>query len=78
MGLSLENKINLEEILPSNTFKTRVPQVEVERKIKEGAIFAVNNKSGFSVNIKFRESKIYLGNMSHEMGYFLDNWGLIK
>ena len=34
MGRSLENKIDLEEILPSNTFKTRVPQVEVERNIK--------------------------------------------
>jgi NAD-dependent dihydropyrimidine dehydrogenase PreA subunit len=34
MGLSLENKNNLEEILPRNTFKTRVPQVEVERNIK--------------------------------------------
>ncbi len=34
MALSLENKINLEEILPENTFKTRVPQVQIERKIK--------------------------------------------
>ena len=34
MDRSSENKIDLEEILPRNTFKTRVPQVEVERKIK--------------------------------------------
>ncbi len=34
MGQSLENNMNLEEILPENTFKTRVPQVEVERTIK--------------------------------------------
>ncbi len=33
MDQSLENKINLEEFLPANTLKTRVPQVEVERKI---------------------------------------------
>ena len=33
MGQSLENK-KLEEILPSNTIKTFVPQVVVERKIK--------------------------------------------
>lgn len=33
MDQSLENKINLEEILPENTFKTRVPQVEVKREI---------------------------------------------
>ena len=51
---------------------------DLERKIKEGAIFEVNNKSGFAVNIKFRDDKVYLGNMGHEMGYFLDNWNLIK
>ena len=34
MGQSLENKTNLEEIIPRNTFKTRVPQVEVKRDIK--------------------------------------------
>ncbi len=34
MDRSLIDKKNLEEILPRNTFKTRVPQVEVERKIK--------------------------------------------
>lgn len=34
MARSLENKTNLEEILPRNTFKTRVPQAEVTRNIK--------------------------------------------
>ncbi|MGD0337752.1 MAG: glutamate synthase-related protein [Bacteroidota bacterium] len=34
MGQFLENKITPEEILPENTLKTRVPQVEVERTIK--------------------------------------------
>jgi glutamate synthase domain-containing protein 2/ferredoxin len=34
MDQSLENKVDLEGILPGNTLKTRVPQVEVERKIK--------------------------------------------
>lgn len=34
MDQSLENKINLEEILPENTFKTRVPQTEVKREVK--------------------------------------------
>jgi len=61
--------------------KTRfliLPTNDLERKIKEGAIFEVNNKSGFAVNIKFRDGKVYLGNMGHEMGYFLDNWNLIK
>ena len=56
-------------ILPSN---------EVEKKIKERAIFTVNNNTGYALNVKFREGKIYLGNMDHEMSYFLDNWDLIK
>jgi hypothetical protein len=56
-------------ILPSN---------EVEKKIKEKAIFTVNNNSGYALNVKFRDQKIYLGNTDHEMSYFLDNWSLIK
>lgn len=56
-------------ILPSN---------EIERKIKEGAIFAVNNKTGYALSVKVRDEKIYLGNKNHKMGYFLDNWNLIK
>jgi len=56
-------------ILPSN---------EVEKKIKENAIFTVNNNSGYALNVKFRDQKIYLGNTDHEMSYFLDDWNLIK
>jgi len=56
-------------ILPSN---------EVKNKIKENAIFTVNNSAGYALNVKFRNQKIYLGNTDHEMGYFLDNWSLIK
>lgn len=55
-----------------------LPASEVEKKIKEGAIFAVNNKAGYALSIKFRDGKFYLGNKNHEMGYFLDNWNLIK
>lgn len=55
-----------------------LPSSEVERKIKEGAIFSVNKQTGYALNIKFRDNNIYLGNMEHEMNYFLDNWGIIK
>mgnify|MGYP001617191606 CR=1 FL=1 len=55
-----------------------LPSSEVERKIKERAISAVNNNTGYALTVKFRDGKIYLGNMDHEMGYFLDNWNLIK
>jgi hypothetical protein len=55
-----------------------LPSSEIEKKIKEKAIFAVNNKTGYALSIKVREGKIFLGNRDHEMGYFLDNWNLIK
>lgn len=55
-----------------------LPSSEIEKKIKECAIFAVNNKSGYALSVKVREGKIFLGNKNHEMGYFLDNWNLIK
>ncbi|MBI2990400.1 MAG: winged helix-turn-helix domain-containing protein [Candidatus Magasanikbacteria bacterium] len=55
-----------------------LPSSEVERKIKERAISAVNNNTGYALTVKFRNDKVYLGNIDHEMGYFLDNWNLIK
>jgi hypothetical protein len=51
---------------------------DLERKLKEGAISEVNGKTGFALMVKFRNSKIYLGNINHEMGYHLNNWDLIK
>ena len=32
----------------------------------------------YALSVKLRDEKIYLGNKNHEMGYFLDNWNLIK
>jgi Holliday junction resolvase len=55
-----------------------VPFHEMERKVKEKAILEVGHGKRYRVSIKFRDNKIYLGNMDHEMGYFLDNWDLIK
>lgn len=55
-----------------------LPFHEVEKKVHEKAILEVGHGKRYRVNIKFRDRKIYLGNMSHEMGYFLDNWSLIK
>ena len=64
-----DDKKNSYLILPAN---------EVEKRIKEGSIFTVNNKTGYALSIKFRDGKFYLGNKNHEMGYFLNNWDLIK
>ena len=55
-----------------------LPFHEMEKKMHEGAILEVGHGKRYRVNIKFRDEKVYLGNMDHEMGYFLDNWNLIK
>ena len=54
-----------------------LPSSEVEKKIKEGAIYEVNERTGYSLLIKIRDGKIYLGR-GYDMGYFLNNWNLIK
>ncbi len=53
-----------------------LPSKDVEAKIKEGAIYAVNNRTGYSLSVKFRDEKIYLG--KKDIGKFLDKWDLIK
>ena len=55
-----------------------LPFHEMEKKVHEKAIFKVNDGKLYRVTIKFRDEKIYLGNEDHEMGYFLNNWSLIK
>lgn len=55
-----------------------IPFHEMERKVHEKAILEVGHGKRYRVNIKFRDGNIYLGNMGHEMGYFLNKWELIK
>lgn len=55
-----------------------LPFHEMEKKVHERAILEVGHGKRYRVNIKFRENTVYLGNMDHEMGYFLNNWELIK
>lgn len=55
-----------------------LPFHEMEKKMHDGAILEILNGKKYRVNIKFRNDKVYLGSMNHEMGYFLNNWGLIK
>jgi hypothetical protein len=54
-----------------------LPSNEVEKKIKEGAIYLVNEK-GYSLSVKSKDGKIYIGKKDYEMGDFLNNWDLIK
>ena len=55
-----------------------LPFHEVEKKVHDRAILEILNGKRLRVSIKFRNGKVYLGNMDHEMGYYLDNWNLIK
>lgn len=55
-----------------------LPFHEMEKKVHEKAILEVDHGKRYRVNIKFRDEKVYLGTKEHEMGYFLDNWGMIK
>jgi HB1/ASXL restriction endonuclease-like protein with HTH domain len=55
-----------------------LPFYEMEKKLHEKAILEVGHGSRYRINIKFRENNVYLGNMEHEMNYFLNKWELIK
>jgi hypothetical protein len=55
-----------------------LPYHEMEKKVYEGSILYVENGKKYRVVIKFREGNIYLGNMQHEMNYYLNNWNLVK
>ncbi len=55
-----------------------LPYYEVEKKIQERALLPIMEGKKYRVTIKFRNDKVYLGNMNHEMNYFLNNWELIK
>lgn len=55
-----------------------LPLSEMEKKVHEKAILEVGQGKLYRIVIKFRNNKIYLGNMDHEMGYYLNNWDIIK
>lgn len=55
-----------------------LPFHEIEKKVHEKAILEVGHGKRYRVTIKIRGDKVYLGNMNHEMSYFLNNWSLVK
>ena len=55
-----------------------LPHVVVEQKVHEKAILEINKGNTYRVNIKLREDKIYVGTKEHEMGYYFNNWDIIK
>ena len=75
LKITSENKLvlNLRQQLEKLNNFLILPFHEVEKKVHEKAILEVGHGKRYRVNIKFRDEKVYLGNMDHEMGYFLDN-----
>lgn len=55
-----------------------LPRIIMEQKVHEKAILEINGGKTYRVNIRMREGNIFLGNKSHEVSYFKDNWGVIK
>lgn len=55
-----------------------LPFHEMEKKLHERAILEVGHGKRYRVNIKFRDSNVFLGNMDHQVNYYLNNWEIIK
>ncbi len=55
-----------------------LPFHEVEKLVEENVILEVGHGKRYRVNIKFRDGKVYLGNLDNSMEYYLNNWKLIK
>lgn len=55
-----------------------LPFHEVEKLVQQKIILEVGQGKRYRVNIKFRDEKVYLGNLENDMEYYLNNWKLIK
>ena len=55
-----------------------LPLSELEKKVVEKGIIYVASQEIYRLKIDVRDEKIYLGNRSHEMGYYKNNWDVIK
>ncbi len=54
-----------------------LPYNEMAKKVHEKAIKVVVGDK-YRLKIDIRDGKVYLGNREHEMGYYLNNWEVIK
>lgn len=55
-----------------------LPYHEMVKQVHEEAIKEILSGSRYRVRILIREGKVYLGNKDHEMGYYLNNWDIIR
>lgn len=55
-----------------------LPYFEIEKKVHDKAILEVGHGARYRINIKLRNSNVYLGTIEHKMNYFLNNWSVLK
>ena len=55
-----------------------LPYHEMVKQVHDEAIKEILGGSRYRVRILIRDGKVFLGNKDHEMGYYLNNWGIIK
>ena len=54
------------------------PSVEIEKKIVDGAIKTIKTHDKYRVMFKIYDDKLILGNKTHDVTYFLNNWNILK
>ncbi len=55
-----------------------IPYFEVEHKVHEKAILEVGHGLRYRINIRMRNSDVFLGRQDHKVNYFLNNWAILK
>jgi Holliday junction resolvase len=55
-----------------------LPLSEMEKKVAQKAIHYVKSYDKYRVKIDIRDDKIFLGNRNNEIGYYLNNWAVLK
>lgn len=55
-----------------------IPYQEMDKLVKQKIILEVGHGSRYRINIKFRNDKIYLGNLNNDTSYYLNNWEIIS
>jgi len=55
-----------------------LPYFEVEKKVHEKAILEVGHGERYRINIKLRGPDVFIGNMDHQVNYYLNNWSIVK
>jgi len=55
-----------------------LPSSEIEKNVQQKNILIVDHGNRYRVNLAIRENKVYLGKLTNDATFFLNNWGLLK